>query len=214
VSTYSFEIKDDHRLSFDSLFSFDAAAVNLTRRDFSSLQCEELYLTPGDFERAKTLANAQLGKRLTDLRETLLRQSLSTRANVNRDPAKKWPGARVPYVISSEYDCSARAIIAGAITEWESKTCIRFVPKTTADLDYLELTPNDGTNNYCYSHVGRQGGRQYVKMFDTCMSVGQYAHELGHAVGFGHEHQRPDRDKYVRINWENIDPRMSFLHNY
>ncbi|CAF5150432.1 unnamed protein product, partial [Rotaria magnacalcarata] len=110
-------------------------------------------------------------------------------------------------VISPLYNNQERAIIAESIREWESNTCIRFVPATSNDRDYIELTPNDGTDNFCYSYVGRQGGRQFVKMYaPICMSVGQYVHELGHAIGFGHEHQRPDRDYYVEIKWENIDP--------
>ena len=36
------------------------------------------------------------------------------------------------------------------------------------------------------------------------------AHELLHLLGVGHEHQRPDRDDYVEIKWENIQNGLSY----
>lgn len=92
------------------------------------------------------------------------------------------------------------------MNEWETKTCVRFVPRQPSDASYVEITPNDGTSSYCYSYVGRQGGKQIMKMFGECMRNGAMIHELGHVVGFNHEHQRPDRDDFILIHFENINP--------
>uniref|UniRef100_A0A8B9LAU4 Metalloendopeptidase n=1 Tax=Astyanax mexicanus TaxID=7994 RepID=A0A8B9LAU4_ASTMX len=66
----------------------------------------------------------------------------------------------------------------------------------------------------CYSSVGRTGGKQVVSLSTRgCVYHGIVQHELNHALGFYHEHTRSDRDRYVTINWQNIDPTMQYNFN-
>lgn len=39
-----------------------------------------------------------------------------------------------------------------------------------------------------------------------CRTLGVILHELGHTIGFWHEHTRPDRDDYVYVNMDNVLP--------
>ena len=61
----------------------------------------------------------------------------------------------------------------------------------------------------CASRVGRGGDKmQKLTIGSPALrcKVGNIIHELGHAVGFFHEHSRPDRNKYVRVLKKNILP--------
>ena len=43
-----------------------------------------------------------------------------------------------------------------------------------------------------------------LKKFN-CMNKATIAHELVHALGFDHEHNRPDRDDWVKIDLKNVN---------
>lgn len=52
----------------------------------------------------------------------------------------------------------------------------------------------------CCSYVGRQKkGGQKMKLDHGCMVHGILLHELGHVIGFWHEQNRPDRDRYIEV---------------
>ena len=58
----------------------------------------------------------------------------------------------------------------------------------------------------CCSFVGRKGnGKQGISIGEDCDNFGIIVHELGHALGFWHEHTRPDRNQYVKIITRNIE---------
>uniref|UniRef100_A0A8C2DTS7 Metalloendopeptidase n=1 Tax=Cyprinus carpio TaxID=7962 RepID=A0A8C2DTS7_CYPCA len=112
----------------------------------------------------------------------------------------------VPYIVSSEFSNYDRSVIANAMSTFHSKTCIRFVPRST-QADYISIENKDG----CFSSLGRTGGKQVVSFSrQGCVYNGIVQHELNHALGFYHEQTRSDRDQYVKINWENISPDMAY----
>ncbi|RXG69866.1 Zinc metalloproteinase nas-15 [Armadillidium vulgare] len=57
----------------------------------------------------------------------------------------------------------------------------------------------------CCSFVGKRGnGPQALSIGKNCDKFGIVVHELGHVVGFWHEHTRTDRDNHVVIIRDNI----------
>lgn len=58
----------------------------------------------------------------------------------------------------------------------------------------------------CWSSIGRRGGAQVLSVGKRCGQIGIMIHEIGHALGLWHEHSRPDRNEYITIRWDNIEP--------
>ncbi|MBI4907442.1 MAG: hypothetical protein HY820_27705 [Acidobacteria bacterium] len=129
------------------------------------------------------------------------------RESVSRNSGR-WPGGIVPYVIDAAFPNPA--LVQAAISHWNTNLSgyISLVPRTTQSA-YL-LFRADANAGSCSSYVGYTGmAAQPVNLGAYC-STGNAIHEIGHAIGFYHEHTRTDRNTYVVVNTANIDPNASY----
>jgi len=114
-----------------------------------------------------------------------------------------WPGGVVPYTLDPLLRYPQR--VRDAIAHWNEQLSghIRLQPRVS-ETAYVEFQQSDPTT--CSSYVGKTGGAaQPVSVGDYC-GTGNIIHEVGHVLGLHHEHTRRDRDTYVRLVRENIDP--------
>ncbi|GIY92499.1 zinc metalloproteinase nas-6 [Caerostris extrusa] len=112
-------------------------------------------------------------------------------------PDQLWPKGIVPYEMDHALDFNRRTIET-AMETIEKYSRIRFTKRTDED-PFLKITQADG----CFFSKGGHN-RPRLSLGMGCESFGTILHELLHAIGFEHEHNKPGRDKYVRIHWENI----------
>ncbi|KAF8781682.1 astacin-like metalloprotease toxin 5 [Argiope bruennichi] len=113
-----------------------------------------------------------------------------------------WPRGVIPYVFDPGLSSTVRLqMVLKAMWKYGNQTCIRFVPRTR-EANYVRIYPGQG----CHSQIGMTKSKsiQTLSLGKGCGYLGTVLHELGHAVGFYHEHSRSDRDKWIKIFWENI----------
>jgi hypothetical protein len=116
---------------------------------------------------------------------------------------RTWPNATVPYLVSKKLseDSNLNANVTQAIAHWEAVTPIRFV-KRDKQPDYVEFIIGDKPTT-ASSAVGRTGKHQYIRL-GTQTRRRNAIHEIGHAMGLFHEHNRRDRDSSIVVRWNNI----------
>ncbi|CAI2355593.1 unnamed protein product [Caenorhabditis sp. 36 PRJEB53466] len=121
---------------------------------------------------------------------------------IGRTPLYKLWETRGP--ISFDYSESippqTRDKIRHAMLLWQQHTCIRF-EEGGPNVDRLEFFDGGG----CSSFVGRVGGTQGISISTPgCDVVGIISHEIGHSLGIFHEQARPDQERHIAINYNNI----------
>ncbi len=101
-----------------------------------------------------------------------------------------WTHATVYYTFDRWLTGKQRSAFKTACSWWALGTGLTFVEGKGGG-NYLLVREADSN----YSDVGMVGGAQSIGI--RSWYVGPIAHELGHAIGLFHEHQRADRDSYI-----------------
>jgi astacin (peptidase family M12A) len=116
-----------------------------------------------------------------------------------------WPGGIVPYVFDPGVSALHQKAFLDAATDWATFANVSFVARTS-QTDYLYV--QEGTNGDNSAGVGKLGGQQALTISAWTRNV--ICHEIGHTLGLVHEHQRSDRDGFVTIQSQNIQPGFEF----
>jgi hypothetical protein len=120
--------------------------------------------------------------------------------------ARLWTGGIVPFSIDIDVGRPQRPMISAGIALF-SASGVQLVSHN-AEPNYVHFAAYPDPRNLFGSHsnIGRTGGPQIIWVGSGTRSSSNVAHEICHALGLLHEHNRLDRDSFVSINWGNINP--------
>ncbi|XP_033760005.1 zinc metalloproteinase nas-15-like [Pecten maximus] len=187
------------------------------RKPFTDMTIDQIISkTMGDNEMIANLVRIPDGKRLAELDMMLTPEQYDAFYPNNTKKRKKrkavsntvyrWPRGVMVYTIKDGvFSNEDKYMIKVAMREWEKYTCVRFQEKRPSDENYVLF--NDGFG--CNSQLGMTGREQLLNLdANGCRWKGLYLHEIGHALGLIHEHQRPIRDRFISIISQNVEPSM------
>ncbi len=124
-----------------------------------------------------------------------------------------WPGAVVPYEFDDSVGEADRVRMLEAMEEIRVRTSVRFVVRA-GQTDWILIEESAASS----SAIGQVGGMQQLRIDPIAWDNRfQMVHVWMHALGFGAEEDRPDRDQFVVVTSiddpgnpdsnDNIEPR-------
>ncbi|EYC26618.1 hypothetical protein Y032_0010g870 [Ancylostoma ceylanicum] len=119
-----------------------------------------------------------------------------------RRQAQRWKngvvGSRtINYWFNNNLGHDMQLMFMSATQAWAKDTCLTFKNNHSVGSVQVGFFSRGG----CYHQTHSRGSWLNA----GCGQLGQITHELGHALGLGHTHNRHDRDNYIVVDWGNVD---------
>lgn len=116
---------------------------------------------------------------------------------------EKWEHGTIKYIFIDEFDAAEKEVIFSAMEEWSMATgTVEFEEATSKYWHPLEIQRT--SDNSSWATIGyHTNTRNVMKLSDVSMYT--VLHELGHVIGLEHEHNRMDRDDYIKVFFGNIE---------
>uniref|UniRef100_A0A914XTL8 Metalloendopeptidase n=1 Tax=Panagrolaimus superbus TaxID=310955 RepID=A0A914XTL8_9BILA len=124
-------------------------------------------------------------------------------------PTQRWPNDKpIQYMFDQSLNENDKGAVQAAIKEIETKTCVRFkLEKTKPSNSHIYYIKASSSQICGLSYIGRVEPVNPIYLTFTCGNpTGVAIHETLHALGLNHEQLRGDRDQFIKVNWENVNP--------
>ncbi|MCB0349832.1 MAG: hypothetical protein KDD38_01535 [Bdellovibrionales bacterium] len=128
-----------------------------------------------------------------------------------------WEDGVLPIEFKKNVNQNLRRLVFQACSEWSQYANVRCQLGSYKKRKLKIGRSFLGVKTGCWSMLGQAdyvfGIKRRMNLGPHCDNYETVLHELGHAFGLTHEHQRSDRDQYVEVLRENIkDQFMGFTY--
>ncbi|WP_074407984.1 MULTISPECIES: M12 family metallopeptidase [Aquimarina] len=191
---FSCEKQEDNEVSVEAVDTDTKEVLFNNNVPTTILKVNGEEVAVGDLGNGEYLYNGDIVVSKTDLSKILSDQE-GVKANWANQ--RRWSNRTIYYQFASSLSSAKRNTVLRAMRHISNRTRIRFVQGRGRG-NYVNVFSGNGN----FATVGMRGGRQSFSLSRN--NLGVAIHELGHTIGLRHEHQRPDRDRHIRINWNAI----------